>query len=186
MRRAVLFIVLGLLVSVAPAALAEDSSSLNDRLQAIVVEKNITLDDAKRALVIERCEQAQAILRQQAVRTEAAARKRQASIQDAQKEMLALKLRLARQNTDASELELLRGKLQEDSDRFAVASSSYGQAAADALTAGCKERPELFMAALISVRGHRLEQLAAAKEMTALLRTVQGVTVPEIKERLVL
>lgn len=184
-----LFIIFAVVISVivAPHALAQSGSgNLSDRLQQVVEQRNIQLDPGKRALVLAKCQAVQQSMRIQSVQTASALRKRQQVINDTQLEMVALKLRMTRQGVDASELELLRGKLQQKADKLTIASDIYGQAVSDAQTVNCIERPEQFMAALELTREARAEQQKAARQVTVVLYDSPHSLLPALKKRLVL
>lgn len=168
---------------------AQDSSAgitgtRESRLNQAVIEQNVSISDVQRALLIEKCQNAQLLLRQQQEKTDKLVRLRIETYETIQKELQAIKLRMGRQGVDASEIDLLIGKLQQGLDKFTLASNAYGAAIDDISTIDCAQKPEQFLAGLLVARTKRALLHESAANLKRILEVAQDGTFYQLKKRL--
>ncbi len=176
------FMPLTAIAQIVPAA--DSQPSREERLSRAVQDQQITLDDGAKALITEKCEPAQNILIGLQDKSDRLIQLRLATFTDFQKELQAIKLRMARQGVDASEIDLLIGKLQQNLDSFTLASNSYGATLDDAESVNCKQKPEQFKAALVLMRAKRAKLLDAAETLKITMNDATVTTFNQLKKRL--
>lgn len=188
-RALLVFIVATILSIPFESVTAQDSSAgitgtRESRLNQAVIEQNVSISDGQRALLIEKCQNAQILLRQQQEKTDKLVRLRIETYETIQKELQAIKLRMGRQGVDASEIDLLIGKLQQGLDKFTLASNAYGAAIDDISTIDCAQKPEQFLAGLLVARTKRALLYESAANLKRILEVAQDGTFYQLKKRL--
>lgn len=172
------------------SVLAEDNITDNsmisreDRLKNAVQTQNLVLDDSSRTNIVTKCQNSQAILRGVQVQSDAAVRQREDTYNTIQKEVLAIKIRMARQGSDASEADLFLGRMQDSLDQFTLTADKYGTALNDSINVDCQHNPEHFMASLILMRGHRSKLNTTAHKLNTIVRNSIHDTFDPLKKRL--
>jgi hypothetical protein len=155
-----------------------------ERLDVVILQQNLTFDDTQRASIKSKCPEAKQLLRNLRVDTETSIRKRLEIYNNMQKDLQALNLRFARQAVDASELDLLSGKLQQNLDEFTIESAAYGTAINDAIEVSCDTSPERFKAAVILTRTKYNLLGDKAAQIKDTLQSAKQYTYPQLKKRL--
>jgi hypothetical protein len=162
------------------------SLSPEERLTQAVQSLNITIDDNQRAIIAQKCQSAQAILLNTQDKNDKIVRSRIETYTVIQKELLALKLRMARQGVDASEIDLLIGKIQQAIDNFVLASNTYGTTLNDTLSINCIDKPEQFRAGVVLMRAQRVKLLDSATSLKRTAQVADSSTFSQLKKRLTL
>lgn len=170
------------------AAHAEDfmPQTSEDRLTQALQVQGLNLSDTDKLNTTQKCQKAQQKLSDLGDKTDATARQRINDFTVIQKELLAMKLRMARQGVDASEIDLLIGKIQQGIDNFLLASNAYGTTVDDILSINCTEKPELFRAGIILMRAQNQKLLNAADDLNYILKTSNSLAFEQLKKRLTL
>lgn len=152
-------------------ASAEDFSpeTPQDRLTRALQVQGLSLGDTDKQNLSQKCQGAQQKLSTLRDATDTKVRQRIDDFTVVQKELLAMKLRMARQGVDASEIDLLIGKIQQAIDTFLLSSNTYGSTIDDLLSINCAERPELFKAGLILLRAQNLLLIQSADDMNSII-----------------
>lgn len=132
---------------------AQDSGASLERLQALSDSGQIPiLDEPTKAVVIARCQAAQDAIRTSQKAIDVAVRKRILLYGTMQKELKALEMRMTKQGADASEIDLLIGKIQQELDKFAENSRIYQQLSEDLAIIDCVANPDVFVNGLNTLR----------------------------------
>ncbi len=159
----------------------EDTES---RLSQAVANQQLAFDDLTLQSVANRCQGAQIILRDIRLKNDKATRQRISLYGSIQKDLQSIKFRMLRQGSDASETDLLYGKLQQLIDRFTVQSNKYGTTLDDLVAVSCQEKPEYFSAGLILARVQQAKLLDITLKIN---RVVENkTTFDQLKRRLTL
>lgn len=177
------------IVMIAPVVVhAEDFTpqTSEERLTQALQVQGLSLSDSDKALTAQKCQTAQKKLSDLQDDTDRKVRQRIETYTVIQKELLALKLRMLRQAVDASEIDLLIGKIQQGIDNLLVASNSFGTTLDDLQSINCAEKPELFKAGILLMRGQRLKLLTAAQAVYITSKNSDNLAFNQIKKRLTL
>jgi len=161
-----------------------NASDPTSRLQLALDNSKITLDDTTKANIVSKCQGAQIVLRNVQLETDKATRRRTGVYNSIIIDLQAIKLRMNRQGSDASETDLLTGKLQEIVDQFTIAVDSYGTTLSDLIAIDCTAQPEQFEAGLILARGQNLAVLGLATKFKQ--TTNNNLIFEQLKRRLTL
>jgi hypothetical protein len=164
--------------------LAENSTTREDRLAKAVLDQQLVLDDSAKALLQTKCQNSQIILNNIQDQTESLIRKRLDIYSSIQKDLQIIKLRMIRQGADASETDLLTGKIQQALDAFTLQADKYGTLLNDVVTVNCQQKPEQFKAGLVLMRSQRIKLLDLAKDLKAIVVNSDNDTFKQLKERL--
>jgi hypothetical protein len=164
--------------------MSEPRLSQDERLTKAVQDQQITLTDASRASIVEKCQSSQNILVNLQSKTDKLVQLRLETYTNFQKELQAIKLRMARQGVDASEIDLLIGKLQQNMDTFTLVSDAYGTTLDDAETVNCTQKPEQFKVALVLMRVQRTKLLDSANALKKTMQDASTTTFNQLKKRL--
>lgn len=164
--------------------MAETASSREDRLNKAVSEQQLVLDDGTKASIQAKCQNAQAILISIQDQTESLIRRRLDTYNGIQKDLQTIKLRMIRQGADASETDLLTGKIQQSLDIFTLQADKYGVSLDDVVRVNCQQKPEQFRAGLVLMRAQRALLLDSAKELKSILGNSNNDTFKQLKARL--
>lgn len=156
----------------------------DERLDQAIKNQQLVLDDATRAAVVQKCQNTQSILANLQEKSDKVVRLRLETYALIQQELQAIKLRMARQGVDASELDLLVGKLQQGMDAFTLASDAHGVALDDVIVVDCMQRPEQFRAGIVMMRAKRATLFDAATNLRWIMLTAENTTFNQLKDRL--
>jgi len=185
---AVILLILAIILPVKAFAIdapvSSGSSSRDQRLTSAVSDQHLVLDDAKRALLVQKCENAQSALMKIQEKADKTAELRTNTYGTFQKELQGIKLRMARQGVDASEIDLLIGKIQQGLDSFTLAADAYGTSLDDVISVDCTQKTEQFQAGLIVLRKQRANLLVAANNLTKIMEAAKQNTFSQLKKRL--
>lgn len=162
----------------------EGQLSRDQRLSNAVAETGLTLDDAARTLLTQKCQTAQQQLIKIQDNTDKLIGLRIETYSSFQRELQAIKLRMARQGVDASEIDLLIGKLQQSLDTLTLKADTYGTTLDDVITVDCMQKPEQFKAGLILLRAQRTEVFKSANSLRTIMEDAQQNTFTQLKKRL--
>lgn len=166
------------------SAVGDSTLTRDQRLSGAVTEQQLVLDDANKTLLSQRCVNAQALLLRLQDKSEKQVILINNTYSSFQKELLAMKLRAARQGVDASEIDLLIGKLQQRLDLFTVTANAYGMSLDDVASVDCVQKPEYFKAGLVLLRARQGELQATVQNLRTTIRNAQKDTFEQLKNRL--
>jgi hypothetical protein len=170
--------------------IAEDnianSTNRDERLNKAVADQQIVLDESTKAFLQSKCQSAQLILSNIQNETEGLIRKRLDTYSDIQKELQAIKLRMIRQGADASETDLLTGKIQQSLDAFTIQADRYGTSLDDVVLVDCVQKPEQFKTALLLMRTQRSKLLDLANELKSIMNGSDNNVFKQLKKRLII
>jgi len=161
-----------------------ENQNLEQRLNALVNEHSIILTDQDRANVVANCTKLQAQLAANQLSTAAQIRQRVDIYSNLQNEIKALELRMIRQGVDASELDLLIGKIQEKQDQIILTADKMGEVADDARIIDCVQRPEQFKAGVAEYKELQNDLLIQSRQLRILILTAPETTFNPLKKRL--
>ena len=164
--------------------LAENGSTREERLAKAVIDQQLVLDDSIKASLQAKCQNAQVILTNVQDQTESLIRKRLDIYSSIQKDLQIIKLRMIRQGADASETDLLTGKIQQSLDEFTLQADKYGTSLNDVVTVNCQQKPEQFKAGLVLMRSQRFKLLDSAKDLKSVVTNSNNDIFKQLKERL--
>lgn len=178
------FVAIMLIFPVSTFAQQSPSTTSDERLSKAVAEQQLTLSDAEKQTLSDKCQAAQKQLIAIKSKTDKVVQLRVSTYSTIQKELQAMKLRMARQGVDASEIDLLIGKIQQSLDKLTISADDYGLALKDIISLDCGQKPEQFMAGLIIVRAQQAKLLDSARQLTATLESANNGTFNQLKKRL--
>ncbi|MFO0882144.1 MAG: hypothetical protein U0491_01725 [Candidatus Saccharimonadales bacterium] len=180
------FLLVLLLVVPISTVIAEQemNGTVDSRLSKAVSDQQITLDDAAKSTISVKCANAQQQLAAIKEKTSKQVQLRIDTYSDIQKELQAIKLRMARQGVDASEIDLLVGKVQQHLDSVTLAASNYGSSLDDITQVDCAQKPEQFMAGLFIARVKQKQLYKEANELKSTMNTADTSTFNQLKKRL--
>lgn len=169
----------------AQEATINPSGTVSDRLKKAISDQGLVVSDTTRATIQAKCQNAQIQLSDIQRTTEALVRKRIDIYSGLQKDLIAIQLRMVRQGSDASEVDLLTGKIQQGLDKFTITADAYGTSLSDTVAVNCVEKPEQFQAGLILLRTKRAQLLSAATELKNIMLSAPTNTYEPLKKRMV-
>lgn len=179
-----------LVIFIPITAIAEENLTDNsmisreDRLKNAVQSQNLVLDDSARLNIVLKCQNSQAILKGVQSQSDTAIRQREDTYNNIQKEVKAIKIRMARQGSDASEADLFLGRMQDALDQFTLTADKYGTSLNDSINVDCQSNPEYFMASLVLMRGHRSKLYTTTSKLQTIVRNSIMDTFEPLKKRL--
>jgi hypothetical protein len=182
-----LVVLMGLLISVAISTSVSAENAYNDttsRLNFLVEKYNIKLDEQSTQQVVDNCNQLQTQVAKNQISAANEVRTRISVYSDLQNEIKALELRMMRQGVDASELDLLIGKIQEKQDELNLTADKLGTAGDDMRIIDCKNKPAQFKAGLKEYQQQQKKLVAVAKEARQLMTNSPNSTFNPLKGRL--
>lgn len=166
------------------AASGDGQLTREQRLANAVNDQKLVLDDAKKAVIVQKCQVAQERLQKLQEKSDKLVELRADTYGTFQKELQAIKLRMARQGVDASEIDLLIGKIQQGLDTFTLAADAYGTSLDDVIAVDCVQKPEQFQAGLVVLRTKRATLLASADTLKSIMGHAKQNTFNQLKKRL--
>lgn len=158
--------------------------SRDQRLSGAVNDQRLVLDEAKKSMLVQKCQAAQAGLLKLQEKADRFVELRVNSYGTIQKELQGIKLRMARQGVDASEIDLLIGKIQQGLDEFTLSADAYGTSLDDVIAVDCIQKPEQFQAGLVVLRKQRSLLLAEATNLAKIMQDAKQNTFNQLKKRL--
>lgn len=174
----------GLLLIIAPVAYAEGIIDSGERLRDIQQQRNITIPPEQREAVIAQCAQGKVYIRSVQTSADSAIKKRLITYSEIQKELKAMELRMTRQGADASEIDLLIGKMQQDIDSFSEQARYSAQIVEDIATIDCATSPELYRAAADEYIDTRNEIKESAEQLKTTVLSAPQTTFTPLIDRL--
>lgn len=181
----VLLILLTIAVVPLTTAYAQDAGVSLERLQSLNgSEPAPLLDDTSRGVVVARCAAAQTALLSTQKSIDKAVRARILIYSTIQKELKALELRMTKQGADASEIDLLIGKLQQELDTFSEKSRAYQQLSEDLVIIECANNPDVFAKGLTELRKTHKELQSSAEELHKIITSSPESTFNPLIDRL--
>jgi hypothetical protein len=186
MFRRLLLIGLICLVASTSSALAVVPATTDERLQQAVIDNGIVLGDGPRNSIMVNCQNAQAVLSKIQQNTGSLIEERYTFYVSIQQELQAIKLRMIRQGADASETDLLTGKIQQGLDDLGLKADDYRVSLADVVSVDCQQQPEYFQAGLIVVRLKRAILLDSALQLKETVQDPDNNIFSQLKQRLVI
>lgn len=182
-------LVLGILVAVMlmpVAAIAQDSNYSQERLQEISKNSTLKLSDSQLESVKNNCVAQKSILKSLQLENDRAVRKRLIVYGGIQKELKALEIRISRQGADASELDLLIGKIDQQLDNINELSQRHSDLVADLTAINCQENPLLFAIGIEELRSVREQLLDEAQSLRRSILDAPNTTFLPLIERLLI
>lgn len=171
-------------VLVAQEASVSPNGTIDDRLSGAINDQHLQLDESKQNDIKLKCQATQHIFSDMQQKTDGLIRKRVDLYNELQKDLIAIQLRMVRQGADASEIDLLTGKIQQGLDRFTLVADQYGTSLNDVMLVNCTQKPEQFQAGLIMMRMQRSLLLKSATDLkNSMLQAPQDTYIP-LKNRL--
>jgi len=180
-------VTVGLFIPVSVFAVEQSNDSqlsTDQRLTNAVNDQHLVLDDTTKALLNQKCQVAQANLQKLQEKTDTVVESRINTYTTFQKELQAIKLRMARQGVDASEIDLLIGKLQQGIDDLTLTANNYGTTLKDTVTVDCVQKPEQFQAGLVVLRSRQPLLLRSADNLKKIMNDANTSTFLQLKKRL--
>lgn len=159
-------------------------STKDERLLKAVQETKISLDDTAKTDIAAKCKNAQIVLKTLQDEADFTIRERITAYSGIQKDLQAIKLRMAKQGADASETDLLTGKIQQLLDEFTLQADKYGVALDDIISIDCAQKPEQFKAGLIMMRVERANLLQSADGLKKIIQNADNDIFNQLKKRL--
>lgn len=183
--RFVFLLLVTVIFAIPTQAFASDTPTTRDeRLNIAISQQQLVLDDTNRQTIVSKCQNAQNSLTHLQEKTDQQIRLRIETYSNAQKELQAIKLRMGRQGVDASEIDLLIGKLQQGLDKLTLASNAYGASVDDITSIDCTQRPEAFVAGLVVARSLRAKMLLSASDLHKTIEDANENTFGQLRKRL--
>jgi hypothetical protein len=182
-------LVLGILVAVMlmpVAAIAQDSNYSQERLQEVSKNSSLKLNDAQLDTVKKNCVAQKAILKNLQLDNDRAVRKRLIIYGGIQKELKALEIRISRQGADASELDLLIGKIDQQLGNINELSQKHSDLVDDLTAINCQENPLLFAMGVEELRNVRERLLDEAQSLRRSIIDAPNTTFLPLIERLLI
>ncbi len=105
---------------------------------------SVQIDQAKLDTIKTNCDNSKSILKTTSKKIDSAIKKRQLLYGDIQKESKAIEIRLNRQGVDASEIDLLIGKNQQNIEDLTKANIKFQEVAGYLDLINCRDNPELY------------------------------------------
>ena len=177
-----------ILALVFPAALtnAQDAGFAKERLIEISQNDNYELSAEQIEQVKSSCQANKTKLTQLQASTDQSVRKRLVAYGDIQKELKALELRISRQGADASELDLMIGKLEQLLSSFRVLNQQHSDVVAALTLINCQEEPLLYGAGINELRNIRSSMQSQAEQLKdTILQSRQNTFIPLIDRLLI-
>lgn len=159
-------------------------STTEDRLNRAVSDQHLQLDATRQNTIKTKCQTSQAMLKELQQNTEILVRQRVEVYSNLQKELIAIQLRMTRQGSDASEIDLLNGRIQQELDKFTIMADQYGISLNDLILVDCVQKPEQFQAGLVIMRLKRAQILTVATDLKNTLLSASVSTYEPLKKRL--
>lgn len=176
---------LALIIFVAtPAAFAEGIIGPTERLQEIQQRRDVKFSEEQKPLVVAQCVQGKSQIVAIQASADSAIRKRLAIYETIQKEIKAIELRMTKQGADASEVDLLIGKMQQDLDSFTEQARYSQQLAEDIATIDCNTVPELYRAAADEYIDSRNKLYETATDLKRIIVVAPDETFNRLMDRL--
>ena len=178
-------LVIGLICSVfVPLnALAQVSDNQNNPQAGNTVT---TLDEARKASIVANCQKSRVALNRVEQVATTAIEERNSLYTNIQQELQAIKLRMFRQGADASETDLLTGKVKQSLEDFSAKATDYQKALTEVASIDCQQQPELFQANLIVMRLKRALLLESSLQLKTVFENSEKDVFGQLKRRLVL
>jgi archaellum component FlaC len=182
----IIVIFVSIVLAMPLTAIAQDNSSSLGNLSNLQTKYNISLDDPLKANVIATCDAQKQKIKTTLTQNDGAISKRMIAYSEIQKEVKALEIRISRQGTDASELDLFIGSLDQQIDELRKVGQEYSNVANDLLFIDCKQNPELFVAGLEELRGIKNRTLTIASGLKNTIINSPESTFKPLIERLLI
>ncbi len=171
---------------VALPVLAQAPTTTTERLQQAVIDNSIALNSEQQAAITAKCLNAQTILYKIQRGTDSLIEERYTLYTTIQQELQAIKLRMVRQGADASETDLLTGKIQQALEDFGVKAEDYELALSDVISVNCQQQPVLFQAGMVVMRLKRALLLDSSLQLKAVMQNADDDVFGQLKRRLVI
>ena len=156
----------------------------DERLSQAIITQNVVLDDASKSVIVSKCQNAQNLLKIVRNDSDKSVRARIDTYSYIQDELQAIKLRMIRQGADASEADLLTGRIQQALDQFTIQADRYGTSLDDVIGVDCQQKPEQFKAGLIVMRLQRSKLLDDSINLKNIINNSDSSIFTQLKKRL--
>lgn len=185
-KKILLFVLSFTFVTQSPMVFAQADNFSQERLTGFSVKYKVSLDDNRINAIKKNCDSTKTTLKGLQITTDSAVRKRLLVYSDIQKELKALEIRLSRQGADASEIDLMIGKLQQELNQFNEYSQAHSDVVLDLVSIDCKEKPELFAAGIYELRSLRDQMQNSAEQLKNTVNESKETTFNPLVDRLIL
>ena len=132
------------------------------------------------------CETTKTTLKGLQLTNDSAVRKRLLVYSDIQKELKAIEIRLTKQGADASELDLLIGKMQQLIESLNQNSRIHLDIVTSLTAVDCKNNPDLFAAGMYELRYIRSVMQKTSEELKSTIEDSKESTFKPLTDRLML
>jgi hypothetical protein len=166
--------------------LAQAPTTTTERLQQEVIDNSITPDNERQAAITAKCLGAQTILYKIQRSTDLLIEERYTLYTAVQQELQAIKLRMVRQGADASETDLLTGRIQQSLEDFGIKAEDYKLALSDVISVNCQQQPVLFQAGMVVMRLKRALLLDSSLQLKTVMQNADDDVFGQLKRRLVI
>ena len=163
---------------------AEGNIDKIERLKEIKDRRSIVVTSEQRDAAVQQCQIGKNTIAIIQAASDSAVKKRLTVYSDIQKEVKAIELRMSKQGADASEIDLLIGKLQQNLDSFSEQARYSQQLAEDITTIDCATAPDLYVAAIEEYKQVRQSVYTSASELKDTITTAQQQTFNPLIDRL--
>jgi hypothetical protein len=179
---------IGLICSgfVALPVLAQATTTTTERLQQAATDSATNLSSEQQANITAKCLGAQTILYKIQRSTDSLIEERYALYTTIQQELQAIKLRMIRQGADASETDLLTGRIQQSLEDFGIKAEDYKLALSDVISINCQQQPVLFQAGMVAMRLKRALLLDSSLQLKGVMQNADDDVFGQLKRRLII
>lgn len=166
--------------------LAQESKELdtNQRLNLLVAKHKIVLSEQEATEIIQSCNQKQQSIFAIQSQIDTSVSKRMQLYTELINQISAIEHRLIRQGADASELDLLIGRIQLLIDDLTVSADNYGLVAEDSRLINCQSSPEKFAASIKELQDTHYKIVAISDELAEVVKASTNTTFKSLSERL--
>ena len=166
--------------------LAQQSKELdtNQRLNLLVSKHKIILSEQETLNITQNCSQKQQAIFEIQSQIDSSVSKRMQLYTELINQISAIEHRLIRQGADASELDLLIGRIQLLIDDLTVSADNYGLTAEDSRLINCQLNPEKFAASIKELQDTHYKIVSLSDELVEVVKASTNSTFSSLSDRL--
>lgn len=172
------------IITLTPSVIAEGIVGPTERLQDIQQRRATTVAEDQKSAIILQCNEGKNKITTIQLASDSSVKKRLAIYETIQKEIKAIELRMSKQGADASEIDLLIGKLQQNLDTFIEQARYSQQLAEDISTIDCNASPELYRAGADEYMEVRNNLYTTSSELKKVIIVAPNETFAPLADRL--
>jgi hypothetical protein len=176
-------LIIAIVLLVIPVAVYGQSvNSEPEYLKSIYSENEIVFSSDKIDEIKQSCPVVQSTMAELQNSTDKELRNRLTAYSDAQKELKALEIRISKQGADASELDLLIGKIQQSLDEMNSLGQEHVTLTRALAVVDCRQYPQYFAVGIQKLRQTRDSLSASSRDLkSAMLNSKQSTFEPLAK-----